>query len=264
MKTTTHTLRKLKGERPIVAVTAYDAMTARYADAAGVDVILIGDSVGNTLLGLENTVPVTLDMILHHTAAVARAKPAALIAADVPFAEAHYDFQRVLGACQRLMQQAGAEAVKIEGGQALAPMIARLVTAGVPVWGHIGLQPQQVHQLGRYKRYGLNERETATLIADARALEEAGCFALLLELTEPGAAKAVTAAVKIPVIGIGAGVDCDGQILVCTDLLGMTSGYVPSFAKQFAAVGEEMKKGFLAYAEAVRARRFPESTKPAE
>jgi len=147
LKTTTHTLRKLKGERPIVAVTAYDAITARCADAAGVDIILVGDSVGNTMLGLENTVPVTLDMIAHHTAAVARAKPSALIAADVPFGEAHYDFQRVLAACQRLMQQAGAEAVKVEGGTPLAPMIARLVIAGVPVWGHIGLQPQQVHQL---------------------------------------------------------------------------------------------------------------------
>ncbi|HEY0947224.1 MAG TPA: 3-methyl-2-oxobutanoate hydroxymethyltransferase [Opitutaceae bacterium] len=257
MKTTTHTLRKLKGERPIVAVTAYEAITAGYADAAGVDIILVGDSVGNTLLGLENTVPVTLDMIAHHTAAVARAKPAALIAADVPFGEAHYDFQRVLAACQRLMQQAGAEAVKIEGGTPLVPMIARLVTAGVPVWGHIGLQPQQVHQLGRYKKYGINEREVAALIADAKALEEAGCFALLLELTDPAAAKAVTEAVKIPVIGIGAGPDCDGQILVCTDLLGMTPGYVPGFARQFAAVGEEMKKGFAAYAEAVRVKKFP-------
>jgi 3-methyl-2-oxobutanoate hydroxymethyltransferase len=258
LKTTVHTLRKLKGQRPIVAVTAYDAIVARFASEAGVDVILVGDSVGNTLLGFENTVPVTLDMICHHTAAVARAKPSAFIAADVPFAEAHYDFERVLRACQRLMQEAGAEAVKIEGGAALAPMIARLVEAGVPVWGHIGLKPQQVHTLGRYKKFGGTPAEADALLADALALEKAGAFALLVELMDTAVAQKLTATLKIPVIGIGAGPHCDGQILVYTDLLGLTPGYVPAFARQFADAGAQLKAGFTAYTEAVRTRKFPE------
>lgn len=257
VKTTTHLLRQLKGRRPIVAVTAYDAITARLAGEAGVDLILVGDSVGNTLLGFETTVPVTLDMMAHHTAAVARAKPAALVAADVPFAEAHFDFEPTLRACQRLMQEAGAEAVKIEGGAALAPKIGQLVEAGVPVLGHIGLQPQQVHTLGRYKKFGLTPAEAERLLADALALEKAGVFALVGEMLEPRLARTIGETLKIPLIGIGSGPDCDGQILVCTDLLGLTPGYVPSFAQAFAAVGEEMKKGFAAYAEAVRTRKFP-------
>lgn len=257
MKTTTHTLRKLKGQRPIVAVTAYDTITARYANEAGVDVILVGDSVGNTMLGFDTTVPVTLDMMVHHTAAVARAKTNALVAADVPFAEAHFGFERVLEACQRLVQQGGAEAVKIEGGAALAPQIERLVDAGIPVWGHIGLRPQQVHALGRYKKFGGNEAEVESILADAVALEKAGVFALLVEMIEPSLAKKLTERTGVPVIGIGAGPDCDGQILVCTDLLGMTPGYVPSFAKAFAHAGEQFKQGFAAYTEAVRGRKFP-------
>jgi 3-methyl-2-oxobutanoate hydroxymethyltransferase len=258
LKTTVHTLRKLKGQRPIVAVTAYDAIIARFASEAGVDVILVGDSVGNIHLGFDTTVPVTLDMICHHTAAVARAKPNALIAADVPFGEAHYDFERVLRACQRLMQEAGAEVVKIEGGAVLAPTIARLVEAGVPVWGHIGLKPQQVHALGRYKKFGTTPAEADALLADALALEKAGVFALLIELTDAEVAKKISAAVSIPVIGIGAGPHCDGQILVYTDMLGLTPGYVPAFAKQFADAGAQIKAGFAAYTEAVRARKFPE------
>lgn len=257
MKNTTHTLRKLKGQRPIVAVTAYDAITSRYASEAGVDVILVGDSVGNTMLGFENTVPVTLDMICHHSAAVARAKPTALIAADVPFAAAHYDFERVLAACQRLIQEAGAEAVKIEGGAVLAPQIARLVEAGVPVWGHIGLKPQQVHTLGRYKKFGASPEEAEALMADALALEKAGVFALLIEMVEPGLARTLTETARVPVIGIGAGSHCDGQILVCTDILGLTPGYVPSFARVFAEAGEQYKRGFADYVEAVRSKKFP-------
>jgi 3-methyl-2-oxobutanoate hydroxymethyltransferase len=259
MKTTTHTLRKLKGKQPIVCVTAYDAITARFASETGVDVILVGDSLGNTILGFESTVPVTLDDMCHHTAAVARAKPAAMIAADVPFAEAHYEFERVLRACQRFMQESGAEAVKIEGGAALAPTVARLVEAGVPVWGHIGLKPQQVHALGRYKKFGTTPEEAEGLMADALALEKAGVFALLIEMVEPGLARTLSETVKVPVIGIGSGPHCDGQILVYTDMLGLSSGYVPGFARKFADAGEQFKKGFTAYAEAVRQKKFPES-----
>ncbi len=257
VKTTTHTLRKLKGQRPIVAATAYDVITARSAAEAGVDVLLVGDSVGDNLLGFENTVPVTLDMIAHHTAAVARARTDALVAADVPFAEAHFDFNRVLAACQRLMQQAGAEAVKIEGGARFAPLFARLTDAGVPVWGHIGLEPQQVRVLGRFRRFGVEPAEAERMLADALALEKVGCFALLLEMTEPNLARTITETVKIPTIGIGSGPSCDGQILVCTDLLGCRPEAMPSFVQTFAAVGAEMKKGFAAYTTAVRERKYP-------
>lgn len=257
VKTTPHTLQKLKGQRPIVAVTAYDALMAHYAGAAGIDVLLVGDSVGNTVLGLPGTVPVTLDMMVHHTAAVVRAQTSALVAADVPFAEAHFDFRRVLSSCQRLMQEAGADAVKIEAGRALAPKIARLAEAGVPVWGHIGLMPQQVKRLGRYRKFGVSDAESAGLVADAEALESAGCFALLLEMVTPEAARAVTAAVSIPVIGIGAGPHVDGQILVYTDLLGLTPGYVPGFARKFADAGEVFRAGLVAYRDAVRDRTFP-------
>lgn len=257
MKTTTHTLLKLKGQRPIVAVTAYDALMAHYAEGAGVDLILVGDSVGNTMLGLPGTVPVTLDMMVHHTAAVMRAQPSALVAADVPFIEAHFDFRRVLTSCQRLMQEAGADAVKIEADRSLAPKIAKLTAAGVPVWGHLGLMPQQVKRLGRYKKFGVNDNETAGLVADAQALEAAGCFALLLEMVAPEASRAVSAAVEIPVIGIGAGPHVDGQILVCTDLLGLTPGYVPAFAKKFADAGAAFRDGLAAYRDAVRDGSFP-------
>ena len=261
MKTTPHTLRKLKGQRPIVAVTAYDALTAHYADQAGVDLILVGDSVGNTILGLSTTVPVTLDMIAHHAAAVVRAQPSALVVADVPFGEAHYEFRRLLRSCQRLMQQAGVDAVKIEGGAALAPKIARLVEAGVPGGGHIGVQPQQVKRLGRYKKFGVTTTEADDLVRDAQALERAGCFSVVLELVEPSAAAAVTAAVSVPTIGIGAGAGVDGQVLVCTDLLGLTVGEAPSFAPKFADAGAAYRDGFAAYVDAVRTRRFPADQK---
>lgn len=256
-KLTPHTLRQRKGGDPIVAITAYDAIMAHYADAAGVDIILVGDSVGNTALGLESTVPVTLDMIVHHTAAVVRTSPSALVVADVPFAEAHFDFGDVLRTCQRLMQEAGADAVKIEGGESLAPTIARLVDAGVPVWGHTGLMPQQVKQLGRYKKFGLTPKETAQLVTDAKALEAAGCFSLLLEMVKPEAAREVTAAVDVPVVGIGAGGDCDGQILVITDALGLTPGYVPGFVEKFADAGVVFREGLEGYTKAVRDRKYP-------
>ncbi|GAB5559505.1 MAG: 3-methyl-2-oxobutanoate hydroxymethyltransferase [Synoicihabitans sp.] len=257
LKVTPASISRRRSGKPIVAITAYDAIMAHYADEAGVDIILVGDSVGNTALGMDSTVPVTLDMIAHHTAAVARAKPRALIVADVPFGEAHFEFGDVLRACQRLIQQSGADAVKIEGGEKMAPTIARLVAAGVPVWGHTGLMPQQVKQLGRYKKYGLNPVETEQLVADAKALEEAGCFSVLLEMVKPAATRAVCDAIAIPVVGIGAGPDCDGQILVITDALGLTPGYVPGFVEKFADSGAVIRSGLDAYTSAVREKRFP-------
>lgn len=253
----TQTISLLKGERPIVAVTAYDAVIARYADEAGVDLILVGDSVGTTQLGFDTTVPVTLDMMLHHTAAVTRAKPKALVVADIPFAIAHGDFADLLDACCRLMQEAGAEAVKIECGASMVPTIERLTQAGIPVLGHIGLLPQQFHQLGGYRKFGRSEAEKVILVDDALALEKAGCFAVLCEMVDGTVAGAIAQALALPLIGIGSGPHCDGQILVTNDILGMTTGYVPSFVKQYAQLGDQIKGAFGEYAEDVKQRKFP-------
>ena len=257
MRITTQTLSKLKGDRPIVAVTAYDAVIARYAHEAGVDFILVGDSVGTTQLGFDSTIPVTLEMMLHHTAAVARAKPNALIVADVPFGVAHGEFATLLDACCRLMQEAGAEAVKIEGGASMASVVERLVDAGIPVLGHIGLMPQQFHKLGGYRKFGRSEAEKTVLLDDALALEKAGCFAVLCEMTDGTVAGAIMNELRVPLIGIGSGPHCDGQILVANDLLGMNTGYVPSFVKQYAQLGEQVRAAFANYAEDVRNHKFP-------
>lgn len=258
MSISTQSILRLKGERPIVAVTAYDAVMAHYADAAGVDLILVGDSVGTTQLGFETTIPVTLDMMLHHTAAVARAKPKALVVADIPFAVAHDDFSKLLNACKRLMQEGGAEAIKFEGGADMAPIAERLIRAGVPVLGHIGLLPQQFHKLGGYRKFGRNEQEKEILLKDALALEAAGCFAIIIELTDGMVSGAIASQLKIPLIGIGSGPHCDGQILVANDLLGLNAGgYVPSFAKQFVQLGEQAQAAFTSYAEEVRNGQFP-------
>ena len=257
MKTTTRTISLLKEERPIVAVTAYDAVIARYADQAGVDLILVGDSVGTAQLGFETTIPVTLDMMLHHTAAVTRTKPNALVVADIPFAVAHGKFSDLLDACARLMQEAGAEAVKIEGNARMAPTIERLIQAGVPVLAHIGLLPQQFHRLGGYRRFGRTEAEKVILVEDALALEQTGCFALLCEMVEDAVAGAIAQELNAPLIGIGSGPHCDGQILVSHDLLGLTTGKVPSFVKQYAQLGEDITQAFADFSKDVRNDRYP-------
>ncbi len=257
MKTTTRTISLLKEERPIVAVTAYDAVIARYADQAGVDLILVGDSVGTAQLGFETTIPVTLDMMLHHTAAVTRTKPNALVVADIPFAVAHGKFSDLLDACARLMQEAGAEAVKIEGNARMAPTIERLIQAGVPVLAHIGLLPQQFHRLGGYRRFGRTEAEKVILVEDALALERTGCFALLCEMVEDAVAGAIAQELNAPLIGIGSGPHCDGQILVSHDLLGLTTGKVPSFVKQYAQLGEDITQAFADFSKDVRNDRYP-------
>lgn len=258
-QTTTQTIRKLKGQRPIVCTTAYDTVFASLADAAGVDLILVGDSVGTTNLGFASTVPVTLDMMAHHTAAVARANPQALVVTDIPFGVASWSFDRLLDACMRLLQQCGAQAVKIEGGAAFSPTIMRLVGAGVPVLGHIGLLPQRIYQMGAYRKVGKTDDERAQLLEDARAVERAGAFGIVGEMIEEKAAAAVRDVLRIPLIGIGAGPSCDGQILVCTDILGLTQGGYPSFAKKYVDVGALASQGFAAYVEEVRAGRFPVS-----
>ena len=257
MKITTQTITLLKGERPIVAVTAYDTPVAHYADQAGVDLILVGDSVGTAQLGFETTIPVTAEMMLHHTAAVARAKPKALVVADVPFAVAHGDFSTLLDTCVRFMQEGGAEAVKIEGNARMAPAIERLIQAGIPVLAHIGLLPQQFHRIGGYRKFGCTDTEKEILVNDALALEKTGCFALLCEMVEDAVAGVIAQELNAPLIGIGSGPHCDGQILVSNDLLGMTYGKIPSFVKQYAQLGEDITQAFTDFAKDVRRERYP-------
>jgi 3-methyl-2-oxobutanoate hydroxymethyltransferase len=253
VKTTTRSLRALKGVRPIVCLTAYDSVTARIAAEGGADLLLVGDSVGNTVLGMPDTVGVTMDMMIHHTAAVARTKPEALIVGDLPFALAHDNFSKLLAYGRRFLQEGGAQAVKIEGGATLAPAIAKLVDAGIPVMGHVGLLPQRVHATG-YRRRGLTPQDALREQADAVAVAEAGAFALVVECVDADFMPALTAAVGIPTIGIGSGRGCDGQILVLHDLLGLTPT-PPPFVRPEANLHRDAVAAVRRWAGKVRARK---------
>lgn len=256
---TTRTLRekKSRGER-IVAVTAYDFPSALLADSAGVDLILVGDSLGMVVLGHETTVPVTLDDMLHHTRAVARAKPAALLVADMPFLAAAISPEEALRAAGRLLQEGGAAAVKIEGhGPRVAETIARLTEAGVPVMGHLGLVPQSVHQLGGWRVQGRTGAEAAALLEGARSLESAGAFALVLEGVPAEVGAGITSRLGIPTIGIGAGAGCDGQVQVWHDLLGLSNGWAPRHARKYAELGPAIVAALERYAHEVREGAFP-------
>ncbi len=257
MKVTTQYIRKLKGERPIVALTAYDNISARILDRSGVDLILVGDTVGISLLGFESTVPVTFDMILHHAAAVMRARPNALVIADMPFPEAHRSMDLLLESCRRLMQEAGVEGVKLEGGKNIASKVSKLVDAGIPVLGHIGVLPQRIHQLGSYYKVGKTPKRRKQLIDDAKALEEAGVFAIVGEDIDEALSKELTAILRVPFIGIGSGPHCDGQILVSTDLLGLTPGEIPPFIKPYVNLTKATMKAVKAWAEDVRQKKYP-------
>jgi len=254
--------KKRRGEK-IAVLTAYDATMARLLDGAGVDVLLVGDSVGVVVLGYEHTLPVTLDDMLHHTRAVARGATRALVVADMPFMTYQVSVEEAVRNAGRLLQ-AGAAAVKVEGGPAIAGAIRRLVEVGIPVMGHLGLQPQSVHQLGGYRRQAVQREDIEALVEDAHALERAGVFAIVLEAVGHDAARQVTSAVSVPTIGIGAGPDCDGQVLVSHDMLGLFDGHIPSFVKQYTHLAEEIDRAARAYADDVRAGRFPEVAHPAE
>jgi 3-methyl-2-oxobutanoate hydroxymethyltransferase len=244
---------KQRGER-IAVLTAYDFFTSRLLDEAGIPMLLVGDSLGMVVLGYENTLPVTMEEMLHHTRAVARAKPAGLIVGDMPYRT--YETPGLAVANARRFVEAGAEAVKLEGGEAVLVQVQAVIAAGVPVLGHIGLLPQSIEKLGGYKMQGRTPESAAQLLQDARCLDRAGVFAMVLECVVPAVARQITQAVSVPTIGIGAGPDCDGQVLVLHDMLGLT-GRVPKHAKQFAALGEEMRRAFRAYRNEVEQGLFP-------
>jgi 3-methyl-2-oxobutanoate hydroxymethyltransferase len=255
-KVTVKTIKQLKGVRPIVAITAYDAIFTRFVDPY-VDLILIGDSVGNTFLGFEDTVAVTLDMMVHHSAAVCRAKPKSLIVADLPFSLAYESMDSLLRSCRRLVQEGGVHAIKIEvGHESLFPKIETLIAAGIPIMGHIGLLPQNIHALGSYRSYGNRESGKRRLLDWALQLQGIGCFSILGEAIRAETATEITEALTVPFIGIGCGNSCDGQILVLSDILGMSEN-TPSFAKIFAQVGTQITKGITKYADEVKSRTFP-------
>ncbi|MDQ4089332.1 MAG: 3-methyl-2-oxobutanoate hydroxymethyltransferase [Actinomycetota bacterium] len=249
-------VRARKHGPPLVMVTAYDAPGARIADEAGVDVILVGDSVAMVVLGYDDTLQVTVDDMAHHVAAVARAGPRALVVVDMPWLSYHLsptESVRNAGALVR----AGASAVKLEGGRRRLPAIAAILDAEIPVMGHLGLTPQSVHALGGYRVQGRHVDTATALVDDAVALAEAGCFALVLECVPEEVARLVTAAVEIPTIGIGAGAHCDGQVLVFHDLLGLEDRIVPRFVRRYASLKTDAVAAISAFAADVRAGRFP-------
>ncbi|HEX8837865.1 MAG TPA: 3-methyl-2-oxobutanoate hydroxymethyltransferase [Candidatus Acidoferrum sp.] len=241
----------------IICLTAYDYPTARLLDEAGVDVILVGDSLSMVVLGHESTLPVTLEDMLHHTRAVRRGTRRALVVSDMPFGSYHTDTSESLRNAVRFVKEAGAEAVKVEGGERRLELIARLTEAEIPVMGHVGLTPQSVNALGGYRVQGKTRDAAEHLIRDARAVEAAGAFAVVLEAVPRELAAQITRELRIPTIGIGAGPDCDGQILVLHDILGLTFRPVPKFARQYADVGRIISDAVHEYCEDVRAGTFP-------
>jgi 3-methyl-2-oxobutanoate hydroxymethyltransferase len=241
----------------ITCLTAYDYPTARLLDEAGVDVLLVGDSLGMAVLGYESTLPVTLEDMLHHTRAVRRGTRRALLVSDMPYGSYHTDAAEAVGNAIRFVKEAGAEAVKLEGGERRMEMIARLVDAEIPVMGHVGLTPQSVNAFGGFRVQGKTEEAGERVLRDARAVEAAGAFSIVLESIPRELAAQITAELKIPTIGIGAGPDCDGQVLVIHDLLGMSFGHQPKFARHFAEVGETISRAAAEYCREVQQGQFP-------
>ncbi len=248
--------RKRRGE-PIAMLTAYDYTFARLFDGAGVDVLLVGDSLGNVVQGQDTTLPVTLDEIVYHTRLVARGAGKALVVADMRFGSFQISAEEALRNAVRCVKEGGAHAVKLEGGRAVAATIERIVAAEIPVMGHVGLTPQAIHRMGGHRVQGRSEEAAERVLADARAVERAGAFAVVLEGMPAELARRVTAELAIPTIGIGAGVDCDGQVLVMHDMLGL-SDWTPSFVKPFAGVGVTVARAARRYVEEVRERKFPD------
>src|SRR5271156_1273627 len=241
----------------IPCLTAYDYPTARLLDDAGVDILLVGDSVGMAVLGYDSTLPVTLDEMVHHTRAVRRATRHALVVADMPYGSFHISLDESVRNAVRLVKESGAEAVKVEGGERRIELIARLVEAEIPVMGHVGLTPQSIHALGGFHVQGKTADAARQLERDARAVESAGAFAVVLESVPSELAARITDKLRIPTIGIGAGSHCDGQVLVLHDLLGLTQGHKPKFARQYVDLSGEISGAVTSYCEDVRNGNFP-------
>ncbi len=257
-KVTTLTFRqkKQRGE-PISMLTGYDYPTALALDQAGVDSILVGDSLGMVVLGYENTLPVTMEDMLHHSRAVARGAKNALLVGDMPFMSYQVSVEDAVRNAGRFLQNGGMDAVKLEGGRERAAAIRAIVEAGIPVMGHLGLTPQSVHQLGGFRAQGKTAVAAARLLEDAHLLEQAGCFSIVLESLPAQLAEYITRHISIPTIGIGAGAGCDGQVLVTHDLLGLFERFSPRFVKQYANLHDEMHKSFRAYIADVQSLQFP-------
>jgi len=247
---------KQKGEK-ITMLTAYDYSTARIIDEVGIPLILVGDSLGMVVLGYESTIPVTMEEMLHHTKAVVRGTKQVMVIGDMPFMTYHISVSDALRNAARFIQEGGAQAVKLEGGVTVAEKVRNIVNCGIPVMGHIGLTPQSIHQLGGYKVQGKTEEAAARLLEDARVLEQAGAFAIVLETVPSPLAALITKGVSIPTIGIGAGIGCDGQVQVISDILGSFTDFVPKHAKQYAKLADIIRAAITEYDREVKAGSFP-------
>ncbi len=257
-KVTTHTLQEMKnaGEK-ISMLTGYDYSTARIIDEAGIDVILVGDSASNVMAGHETTLPITLDQMIYHASSVVRAVNRALVVVDLPFGSYQGNSKEALSSSIRIMKESGAHAVKMEGGREIIESISRILTAGIPVMGHLGLTPQSIYKFGTYVVRAKEEEEAKRLVEDAKALEEAGCFAIVLEKIPAKLAAHVAKEVSIPIIGIGAGNGVDGQVLVVHDMLGINNEFSPRFLRKYNNLYEQMMVSFKEYIKDVRSGDFP-------
>ncbi|HEX7365322.1 MAG TPA: 3-methyl-2-oxobutanoate hydroxymethyltransferase [Dehalococcoidia bacterium] len=259
MRVSINTIKEMKAKKEkIVMLTAYDYSTAKLVDEAGIPLILVGDSLGMVILGYDSTIPVTMDDMIHHTKAVARGTKQAIVVGDMPFMTYHSEPDALKNAA-RFMQEGGAQAIKLEGGVTVAETVKRIVDCGIPVMGHIGLTPQSVHQLGGHRVQGKTPEAAQRLLKDAQALEQAGAFAVVLELVPAPLSKLISEKISIPTIGIGAGPDCDGQVQVIADLLGLFSDFVPKHAKQYAKLAVSIKAALGDYISEVKAGQFPTS-----
>ncbi len=249
--------QKKADNQRIVMITCYDATMARLVDKAGIDMVLVGDSLGMVVQGLHDTLPVTLDDVIYHTRAVGRVLQTAHLVADLPFMTYQTSPEQALTSSGRVIKETNAQSVKLEGGERSAAAVQKIVEAGIPVVGHVGLTPQSVHTMGGFKVQGRDDESARRVVNDALAIEQAGAFCLVLEGVPVDVASEITTRLSIPTIGIGAGVDCDGQVLVCTDLLGMNLSFQPKFVKRYARLEETITDAFKAYADEVRQGVFP-------
>ncbi|MHC1578958.1 MAG: 3-methyl-2-oxobutanoate hydroxymethyltransferase [Dehalococcoidia bacterium] len=258
MRVTITEIKEMKQKKEkIPMLTAYDYVTAKMVDEAGIPLILVGDSLGMVILGYESTIPVTMEEMIHHTKAVVRGAKKALVVGDMPFMTYHISVSDALHNATKFIQEAGAQAVKLEGGEVVAEKVRRLVDCGIPVMGHIGLTPQSINQLGGFKVQGRAVEGARKLLDDARILEEAGAFAIVLECTPAPLSKLITEKLAIPTIGIGAGADCDGQVQVISDILGLYTEFVPKHAKRYARLAREISAAVSNYISEVKAVSFP-------